>query len=346
MVHRHSTSCRFAKPIARFAALAMILAGWQALIGTGRCEEPTTAAEFPTELVHFTPYAKNPVFTAEGPGHWDVKIRERGWIMREGNRWHLWFSGYDGNYDSQKFLGHATSTDGFSWVRDAANPLDSKDWFEDVTVLKRGGTYYMFSEGPQDHAHWFTSPDAVNWTRQGTLDIRQTNGQPISSGPFGTPVVWFENDIWYLMYERYDQAIWLATSKDLKIWTHVQDQPVLEPGPDDYDKFRIAVNQVIKYQGRYYAFYHGSGTPMPPRTWTTNVAMSTDRVHWKKYPLNPLVPGDRSSGIVIAEVDSQPVANENAADSTVNQFEFKRPTKFRLYTMHAQVEAFLPGKTP
>jgi beta-1,2-mannobiose phosphorylase / 1,2-beta-oligomannan phosphorylase len=310
----------------------------------GRCADSTNnLEEFPAELVHFEPYAKNPVFTAEGAGHWDVKIRERGWIMHEGNSWQMWFTGYDGNYDSQKMLGRATSRDGLNWTRDSGNPLDAKDWFEDMTVVRRGTKFYMFSEGPQDHAHWFTSPDGRDWTRQGTLDIRRVDGQPISPGPFGTPTVWFENDDWYLLYERYDQGVWLAKSNDLKVWANVQDEPVLEPGPSDYDKYRIAANQVVKYQGRYYVFYHGSGTAMPPRQWTTNVAVSTDRVHWKKYPGNPIVPGDRSSGIVVA-VNGEQAAGESPENSArVSQFEFDRPTKFRLYTMHGQVEAFLPA---
>ena len=35
-------------------------------------------AIFPSEMVDLVPYEKNPVFTAAGPDHWDVKIRERG----------------------------------------------------------------------------------------------------------------------------------------------------------------------------------------------------------------------------------------------------------------------------
>src|SRR5829696_7898516 len=34
--------------------------------------------DFPPELVNWRPSPGNPIFTAEGPGHWDVKIRERG----------------------------------------------------------------------------------------------------------------------------------------------------------------------------------------------------------------------------------------------------------------------------
>jgi len=53
-----------------------------ALVLTARGDE-----KFPPELVRFRPYEKNPVFKAAGPGHWDARIRERGWILREGDRW-------------------------------------------------------------------------------------------------------------------------------------------------------------------------------------------------------------------------------------------------------------------
>ena len=78
------------------------------------------ADDFPPELTHFVPAANNPVFTAEGPGHWDVKMRERGWILHEGPTWDLWFTGYDGTRNGLKMLGYATSADGLRWTRDPA----------------------------------------------------------------------------------------------------------------------------------------------------------------------------------------------------------------------------------
>jgi len=259
---------------------------------------------------------------AAGPGHWDLKIRERGWILREGDRWHLWYTGYDGTREGLKMLGHATSADGLTWKRDPANPLDREHWIEDMMVVRDGDRYLMFAEGRGDQAHWFASADGVHWKRQGTLDIRLADGQPIPAGPFGTPTVWREEDgTWNLMYERRDQGAWLARSADLKVWTNVQDEPVLRPGPDPYDREMIAVNQVIRRDGRYYAYYHGSGDAQPPRKWTTSVAMSKDRIHWTKYPGNPIVHGDRSSGMVVPLPDAS----------------------LRLYTMHDRVEAFTPA---
>lgn len=283
------------------------------------------ADEFPPELVRFSPSAKNPVFTAAGPGHWDVKIRERGWILREGDTWRLWYTGYDGTPEGTRHLGNATSPDGLAWTRHAANPLDRNEWIEDMQVVKNGDAYLMFAEGRGDQAQWFTSKDGLAWHREGTLDVRKTDGTPIEKGPYGTPTVWFDEGVWNLFYERSDKGVWLARSRDLKVWTNVQDDPVLLPGPEPYDRLMVALNQIVRHEGRYYAYYHGSGTPEKPRLWSTCIAVSSDLVHWKKYAGNPLTPAsaNQSSGIVV--------------------FDGKQ---FRLYTMHDKVDVHFAEPPP
>jgi len=280
--------------------------------------EKATAA-FPSELVNWTPAADNPLFTGAGPGHWDAKIRERGWILREGDVYHLWYTGYEGPTAKVHRLGYATSPDGLHWTRWPGNPLVADAWVEDMMVIHHDGTYYMFAEGLDDQAQLLTSSDRVHWKREGTLDIRTADGQPLKPGPFGTPTAWLENETWYLFYERMDAAVWLATSKDLKRWTNVQDEPVMRLGPAEYDRQMIAFNQIIKHEGRYYASYHGTGDTMKPRKWTSNLATSTDLIHWQKYSGNPIVPGDRSSGIFVND-----------------------GRQLRFYTMHDHMDVFFP----
>ena len=133
-------------------------------------------------------------------------------------------------------------------------------------VVKRGDLYYMFAEGSDDnHAVMLTSNDRVEWKWEGPLDIRLADGIRPATKPCGTPTVWVENDISYLFYEHLDLGVWLATSKDIlsRVWTNVQDEPILIPGPAVYDNQLIAVDQIIKYQGAYIAFYHGSGNRIP-----------------------------------------------------------------------------------
>lgn len=264
-----------------------------------------SALSWPHELIDFSPDPVNPVFVSGGPGDWDAEIRERGWILFDAKAlpgqpaWRLWYTGYDGSRSHIRRVGLATSNDGVRWVRFLANPLLRNHWVEDMTVVRNEGTLYMFAEGRRDQAQLLTSTDGVVWHPAGLLDIRQTDGRPITPGPYGTPTVWLESGVWHLFYERRDLGVWLATSTDLKLWRNVQDTPVLSPGPKDYDRDLIAMNQVVKYHGQYYAYYHGtkSGT----RLWSTCVARSVDLIHWEKYPANPLLPisENKSSGILV-----------------------------------------------
>lgn len=276
---------------------------------------------FPDELVKFVPAQHGPVFAAGLKDAWDAKIRERGWILRENGAYKLWYTGYDGSKDGQRSLGYATSEDGIAWKRHPKNPLVKNEWVEDMMVFKHDGTYYMVAEGRGDLAHMLVSDNGIDWTRLGQLDVRLKNGKPIPKGAYGTPTVWREGKVWHLFYERSDLGVWLATSTDLKTWTNVQDEPVMKPGPDEHDKDLIALNQIIKHKGRYYAYYHGSAKTGPnAKLWSTCIATSTDLMHWEKYPGNPLLPveANKSSGIVVHD-----------------------GKQFRLYTMHPEVQLHL-----
>jgi hypothetical protein len=272
---------------------------------------------FPKGLTHFVPYQANPIFTGDDSTKWDHQLRERGYILREKGDYHLWYTGYS-KKDPNKFLGYATSKDGIQWNRYQGNPIVNTNWVEDVFVIKSKGTYYLFAEGQGDTAHMLTSTDRIHWQENGNLDIRNTNGFPISKGPFGTPTVFIKNGTWYLYYERDDKGIWLATSKDAKTWTNVLDTPVIKMGPNDYDQYAVAMNQVLKYKGLYYGYYHASAYK-DWHEWSTNIAVSPDLIHWTKYKNNPIIKNNQSSGIVV-----------------------KDHKQFRLYTMHRRVNLYLP----
>jgi beta-1,2-mannobiose phosphorylase / 1,2-beta-oligomannan phosphorylase len=277
-----------------------------------------TNVDFPKEMVEFVPYEHNPLFSGTNVDTWDKHIRERGFILFEDGIYKMWYTGYVGGDNDPKSLGYATSKDGINWTRYAKNPIFSQKWTEDMFVMRHEGKYFMFAEGKNDIAHMLTSSDGINWQEQGNLVILTVKGDTIP-GPYGTPSVRIENGKWYLFYERNDEAIWLAASNDQKTWTNVQDEPVLRKGPEAYDSGAVASNQVIKFKGKYYMYYHGStdaGWAVPGATsiWTSNVAMSTDLVHWIKYPKNPIVEGDHSSPIMVFDGDL-----------------------FRLYTMHNEV---------
>jgi hypothetical protein len=293
--------------------------GWAVLPATS--SNPGRDTQFPAELTSFKPATDKPVFAGTGTDTWDQKIRERGYILRENGMYHMWYTGYREGANQTRSLGYASSTDGLTWTRYAGNPIYTATWVEDMTVIKSGKTYYMFAEGENDVAHLLTSTDRITWKELGPLDIRYTNHQPLAQGPYGTPTIWREKNVWYLFYERKDQAVWLATSSDGKVWTNVQDEPVLTKGPDNYDRYAVAMNQVIRYKGAYYAYYHASAFS-DWHEWSTNIAVSNDLIHWSKYAGNPILGGNKSSGIVVND-----------------------GSQYRLYTMHPAVNVFFSAET-
>ena len=286
-------------------------------LGLSSCQRgiAPAALEFPRELVQFKAISEKPVFTGTGQETWDKQIRERGFILKEGKQYHLWYTGYS-PASPLKLLGYATSKDGLAWQRTSSQSIHPGQWVEDVCVLRWKGNYYMFAEGEGDIAHMLISKDRVHWEEQGNLDIRMRDGSPIKLGPYGTPTVFRAKGLWHLFYERDDRGIWLATSTDLKTWTNVQDEPIISMGPDAYDAFAVAMNQVIYYKGLYYGFYHASAFK-DWHEWSTNIAVSADLIHWKKYDQNPILGLNQSSGMVL-----------------------KNGRGFRLYTMHRKVMVY------
>ncbi|MEI6257060.1 MAG: glycosylase [Planctomycetota bacterium] len=306
-----------------FFYFLLVMPAWLTLSGlyaVVRAETPANAAAslFPSELIDFGPASRDPLFTGGGPQAWDRDLRERGWIRREGSCWSLWYTGSNPDLSSMRRLGYATSGDGLNWSRSGANPLLKDAWVEDVCVVKQGNSYRMFAEGEHDVAHLLTSTDRTHWQEQGPLDIRLATGQPIPDGPRGTPAAWLKHGVWHLFYERLDRGVWLATSKDLQTFTNVSDEPVLACGPSAYDAEKIAINQIVQYGGRYYAYYHASALPQG-KEWCTCIATSTDLLHWVKYAGNPVLPVDpdhpaRSSATLVPD-----------------------GTRHRLYTTHPDV---------
>ena len=65
---------------------------------TGNASKP-----FPPELVSFAPYEGNPVFAGTSSDTWDRMIRERGWILREDDGWHMWYTGYNNDLSDTRY---------------------------------------------------------------------------------------------------------------------------------------------------------------------------------------------------------------------------------------------------
>lgn len=294
--------------------------------GTGAQEKPAPNDAETLRLLPARAWRRDPafpLFSGEGQGAWDARIRERGWIGRLDGSNFLWYTGYNPDDSPTRFLGLARSPDAITWVRAQAAPLTRELWTEDVCVVDHEGVLHLFAEGRGDIPHRMTSTDGLQWEPQGPLDIRTRSGEPIAPGPFGTPTVWVEGRTWFLFYERADQGVWLSTSTDLAVWTNVDDEPVLKMGPEPYDRAAVAVNQITRVGDAYLAVYHANDR-RPWGDWTTCLAWSRDLVHWKKDPRNPIVRENSSSGQFVRDSSGQ----------------------WLLFTTHPEVRRYIPDPNP
>jgi uncharacterized repeat protein (TIGR01451 family) len=130
--------------------------------------------------ITWTKSAYNPVLSGQGyygNGYWEAEVTEPT-VIKVGTTYHLWYVGNDGTILR---IGHATSTDGLNWVKDAANPVlnlgtpGNWDWLDvySPSVVKVGDEFKLWYSGdtlpPAYQTGYATSLDGSTWTRQQKL---------------------------------------------------------------------------------------------------------------------------------------------------------------------------------
>ncbi len=158
------------------------------------------------------------------------------------------------------------------------------------SVVKHQGVFYNLYSG-FDGRTWSTglatSPDGIDWTRQGKLlspdprswegdDYIAANGSVLFAG--GEFLYWYQGGRL--------PSIGLARSPDARRWTRLPDA-VLRPGPrGSWDERGVADPYVIRTGDSYYMFYLGQDRARRQRL---GVARSIDGIRWEKLRSNPIL---------------------------------------------------------
>jgi len=131
------------------------------------------------------------------PGEWDSLLVGRPSVLHEGGRFRMW---YDGRKDlrpgplaagaptsaaSRRYVGLATSVDGFRWTRHGGNPVFAHD-AGGVDVKRVGETYVMVYES-HEGTRLATSPEGVTWRDRGLW--RSRSGGEIDRHGHVTPML-------------------------------------------------------------------------------------------------------------------------------------------------------------
>jgi len=236
----------------------------------------------------------------ESAGDWDGLRVGTPLILLDDGTYRMWYVGKGLTfYGSGNSVGYAESTDGWSWVKYASNPVlepgEPGEWDSAyrgrVAVLEDGGLYKMWYSGGPSSGPWqtgyATSADGLDWEIYA--------GNPVL--PAGPPGSWDEMEsegptvikdgatykMWYhgCNADYSVCSIGYATSPDGVTWTKYAGNPVLEATPGQWDESGLAWPRVIKNVAVYEMWYRSDGKI----GWAT----SPDGMAWTKDPGNPVL---------------------------------------------------------
>ena len=233
------------------------------------------------------------------------------WVIYDGSTFKMWYAGLT---DAHRIY-YATSSDGISWAPQGMvlNKGEPGSWDEhqvrNPIVLFDGASYRMWYSGyiyATAKIGFATSPDGIHWTKydQNPVLVAGGNGgwDDYTVGAFTVMLEGSKYWMWYngVRAEGDSQQIGVATSPDGVSWTKYSANPVLVPGPNEWDNYHVYTGPVLKSGGLYRMWYTG-------QSWATNrigLATSSDGYSWSKYEANPVLDvgpsGAWDSGYVLA----------------------------------------------
>jgi len=258
----------------------------------------------PSAAISQTQWVKsdaNPVISPGEVGAWDEASAAATTVLFHADLYKMWYGANDS-------IGHATSTDGMTWLKNDANPVlepgPPRSWDEAAvdyaSVLVINDIYRMWYSGSDGsgterigHA-W--SLDGIDWTKDPNNPILDL-GNPGEWDDEAVihPYVVFEDPLYRMWYNGHDgttQRILYAYSLDGVQWTRFTDHSMLEPGdPGSWDDLALGPVSVLHAINRYHMWYTGWNQSHEFRI---GYATSPDGLEWTKdLEDNPvLTPGN------------------------------------------------------
>lgn len=219
----------------------------------------------------WTRYSGNPVLDLAPTGSWDDTHVSAGSVLKVGTTCHLYYSGYKSpNWQ----IGHATSTDGLTWVRDPANPVLSignegtfvSSHVQMANVLYENGLFRMWytaynSSAGKNFILHATSLNGSSFTRQGMAISPGGLGDMDLNGCAGPVVLKLPDEtykMWYTGSSTLGNTGCYATSPDGLVWTPMGG--ALSPtylGGSSFDSVQTNPGSVLLSGSLLRMWYHG-----------------------------------------------------------------------------------------
>jgi predicted GH43/DUF377 family glycosyl hydrolase len=247
--------------------------------------------------IEWTKSSMNPVLNPGAPGSWDDDHIRAPTVIFDGTTYHMWYSGCDWqNYR----IGYATSSNGITWTKSAANPvidLGAPGSWDDGQVvaykaLHDGTAYHMWYSGGDDETPsggstwrigYAISADGITWVKSAAnpvLDLGPTSSWD-DKHVSGLTVISETNvyRMWYSGNDGTHSRVGNAESPDGINWTKRAMNPVLDLGPSgSWDDFHVEDPSVIKDGSIYKMWYTG----YDGLVYRIGYATSTNGIDWKK----------------------------------------------------------------
>ncbi|SCW85490.1 Glycosyl hydrolases family 32 N-terminal domain-containing protein [Paenibacillus tianmuensis] len=239
-----------------------------------------------------------PVLSRGKSGEWDSVDLLNPSVIKKGNTYYNYYSGYDGNVWR---TGLATSADGINWSKYDKNPvLDiSTDSWDSTYIAANGAAIefngkilYLYHGKPKDGPPAIglaQSEDGFSFKKHNVPVLTAGDKHSWDSNGVADPYVIEHNGMLYMYFLGMDemqvQRLGIARSEDGIKWEKI-GKPIMDVGPKgSFDENGLGEPSVIYYAPYFYMLYTGRAADEKR---DIGVAISLDGVNWKKLNYNGL----------------------------------------------------------
>jgi predicted GH43/DUF377 family glycosyl hydrolase len=194
---------------------------------------------------------------------WDSYSVNTGSVVWNGTHFVMWYRGLGPGFEFGA-VGLATSLDGISWTKYAANPILTNRSFgvqvlDYPYVIRTESEYRMWCvgqpEGESPYAIYYaTSGDGVRWNERAEPVLRPDINGWDGFGVYDPTVISHGSSYW--MWYSSHPGIGYATSNDGISWKKSSENPILSRGPvGSWDHFSVGNQAALAFNGSVLLYY-------------------------------------------------------------------------------------------
>ncbi len=262
----------------------LVAGGWWlvALCGCGRYRDFTLPEQPGGPSVTWKWQARaDPVITRGAPGEWDAVDVLNPSVIRQGDQYFNFFSGYNGQ---SWHTGLAVSLDGVTW-RKQGEILSAAG--NGSAIASADGILYYYQAGDPVQIGLARMISRKQWVRSAAPVLPVGPYDSWDERGVADPYVIRAGQSYYMFYLGMDRAqrqrLGVATSSDGVTWYKLRANPILELGEyGAFDAKGLGEPAVWTARGYYWMLYTGRDRNEVRRL---GLARSRDGVRWEKLPL-------------------------------------------------------------